>query len=170
MAPKKESKSEFSFSRTFDAPKDLVYEIWLDPEHIKQWLAPGGMTTIFKKVDVRPGGTSLYCMSTPDMKMWGKITYKEIQKTDRLVYVQAFSDENGGSGRHPMAPQFPSEMLTTVLFESVGKKTKISLTWSPLNATDEEIAFFEKEKPGMNQGWGGSFAQLDAYLTKIKSL
>ncbi len=157
--------SEFIISRVFNASVDVIFEMWSDPKHVGQWLAPNGGKTHFKKAEIRAGGMSHYYIETPIGKMWGKIAYREVQKPTKLVYVQSFSDENENITRHPMMPNFPREMLTTVLFEDVGAKTKLTLTWVPINATAEEWAAFESAKGGMSQGWGGSFKQLDAYLT-----
>ncbi len=71
--------------------------------------------------------------------MWAKFVYREIAAPERLVWVHSFSDEAGGLTRHPMSPTWPLEMLTTVTFEEAGPgKTKVTLRWSPLNATAEE--------------------------------
>ena len=170
MAPKENSKasSEFVISRTFNAPRDIIFDMWTDPKHLVNWMGPTGSKSHYKTADIRPGGMSHYYMEIPGGKLWGKVNYKEIQKPSRLVYVQSFSDENGGLGTHPMAPIFPPEMLTTVIFEASGNKTNLTLTWIAVNATDEEIATFEGMKPGMTQGWGGSFERLDEYLANQK--
>jgi uncharacterized protein YndB with AHSA1/START domain len=169
MVPGKNNRtsSEFVITRVFNAPRDLVFDVWTNPEHLKNWLAPGGMKIHYKTCDIRPGGMAHYSMDGPGPKIWGKAVYEEIKKPTRLVYIQCFSDENGGVGTHPMAPTFPRQMRTTVLFEAEGNKTKITLTWVAVDATDEEIQTFETAKPGMSQGWGGSFAQLDAYLNQL---
>ena len=102
------------------------------------------------------------------MKMWGKVQYREITSPSRLVYAQYFSDENEGITRHPMSATWPLEMLTTVLFEAAGNKTKVTLTWEVTSsATPEERDTFEKAKAGMAQGWGGTFAQLETYLNEL---
>ena len=81
------------------------------------------------------------------------------------VWVHSFSDEAGGLTRHPMSPTWPLELLTTVTFEeAAGEKTKLTLRWLPINATEEERRTFEAAHDGMRQGWGGSFDQLAAYL------
>ena len=71
-------------------------------------------------------------------------------------------------GRHPMSPTWPPQMLTTVQFEEVGKKTKIILTWKPVDASDVEMNTFIAAKPGMSQGWGGTFENLEAFLEEVR--
>jgi uncharacterized protein YndB with AHSA1/START domain len=101
------------------------------------------------------------------MVMWGKLVYKEIVPLEKLVYVQCFSDEKGGVTRHPLAPTWPLEMLTEIRFTEEGQKTKVTLSWTPYNASDEENATFDGARGGMEQGWGGSFKVLDAYLSRM---
>ena len=61
------------------------------------------------KMDLRPGGTYHYGMRTPDGKeMWGRFVYREIIPPERIVFVNSFSDPEGGITRHPMAPTWPS--------------------------------------------------------------
>jgi predicted 3-demethylubiquinone-9 3-methyltransferase (glyoxalase superfamily) len=90
--------------------------------------------------------------------MWAKFVYREIVPSERLVWVHSFSDENGGLTRHPLSPTWPLELLTTVAFEDArGGKTKLTLHWSPLNATAEERKTFDAAHDGMTQGWNASF-------------
>jgi uncharacterized protein YndB with AHSA1/START domain len=97
--------------------------------------------------------------------MWAKFVYREIVPQERLVWVHSFSDENGGLTRHPLSPTWPLELLTTVAFEDApGGKTKLTLHWSPLNATAEEQKTFDAAHDGMTQGWNASFERLAAYL------
>jgi hypothetical protein len=65
-----------------------------------------------------------------------------------------------------MEARFPTKMLTTVLFDAMGEKTRVTLTWTPFAATPEEVEFFRAAMPGMSQGWEGSFEQLDVYLAQ----
>ena len=84
-------------------------------------------------------------------------------KGDRVEIVI----DAGGVTRHPMAPTWPLEMLSTFLFEDIGgKKTKFTVHWTPLNASEEERATFAAGKASMQQGWGGTLDKLEAYLPK----
>ncbi len=69
-------------------------------------------------MDLRPGGTYHYGMKAPDgAPMWGKMVYREISPPERIVFINSFSDEAGGTTRHPMAPTWPLEMLSVFTFE-----------------------------------------------------
>jgi uncharacterized protein YndB with AHSA1/START domain len=155
----------FVISRTFDAPRDLVWKAFTDPERMKHWWGPKSFSVFHSKMDLRPGGSYHYGLRGPDgSTIWGKFVYREIVAPERMVVVTSFSDENAGITRHPMAPTWPREMLTTLLFEAANGKTKITIKWTPLNPTDEERQTFESMRNSMQQGWTGTFDKLAAYL------
>jgi uncharacterized protein YndB with AHSA1/START domain len=158
----------FVLSRTFDAPRDVVFRAFIDPERMKHWWGPKGFTVIASTMDLRPGGTYHYGLRAPDgSAMWGKFVYREIAAPERLVFVNSFSDENGGITRHPMSPTWPLEMLSTFSFSEEHGRTTFTIRWSPLNASDEERATFDGARDGMRQGWGGTLDQLAAYLATV---
>jgi len=158
---------EFVITRTFDAPRTLVWKVWTEVEHMMQWYGPKECTTPVAQMDFRPGGRFHYCMQTSDgSKMWGRAVYREIVAPERVVWVNSFSDEAGGLTRHPGSAMWPLEMLTVATFAEHDGKTLVTLTWTTVNATAEEQKTFDENHPGMNQGWTGSFDRLAAYLLK----
>jgi uncharacterized protein YndB with AHSA1/START domain len=163
--------SDFVLSRVLDAPRELVWKCFTDPEHMKHWWGPKGIKVVVSDMDLRPGGTYLYGMQVPDGPvMWGKFVYREVTPPSKLVFINSFSDEKRGLTRHPMSPTWPLEMLSTFTFEEVaGGKTKFTLCWSPHNATEEERKTFNAGHASMTQGWGGTLEQLEAYLAKAKT-
>ena len=121
-------------------------------------------------MDFRVGGTNHYCMRTPDgHDMWGKMVYREIVEPERIVFIQSFSDENGGLGRHPMSPTWPQEMLSTFMFAEHEGKTTFTVTWIPYNATEVERKTFDDGRKGMVGGWTGTLDQLAEYLGAMKA-
>lgn len=163
------TKDNFVINRSFEAPIDLLFEMWSNPHHFSQWLAPNGFTLKFLKADVKVGGTSFYCMSGENgMKIYGKVNYLEITKPSQIVYTQIFCDENENVTRHPMAPTWPETMLTTVqFFKEEDNQTRVSLTWAPHGeTTKEELETFKNSRAGMTHGWTGSFDKLDDFLVK----
>jgi uncharacterized protein YndB with AHSA1/START domain len=157
----------FVISRIFDAPRELVWKAWTEPERFKKWFGPKGCMVPEAKMEVKVGGTAHCCICTPDgREMWGKFIYREIAPPERLVYVQHFSNREGGITRHPMMPTWPRQMLTTVIFAEQNGKTTVTVHWVPLDPTDEERQTFDSAHDSMSQGWGGSFEQLAEYLAK----
>jgi uncharacterized protein YndB with AHSA1/START domain len=160
----------FEISRVLDAPRELVWKCFTDPQHMKQWWGPKGFTVIQSKMDLRVGGTYLYGMKAPNgQPMWGKFTYREIKAPERLVFENSFSDENGGITRHPMNENWPLKMVTVFSFEDApGGKTKFTVNWTPLDATPAELKTFDENRPSMQGGWSGTLESLEAYLAKAK--
>lgn len=112
--------------RSFDAPVDLVWQMWTDSEHFKAWYGPDGASIPVAKMDVRVGGARLVCMevATPDgpMQLWFTGEYREVVEHRRLVYTESMSDENGNVAGHPTATEVRVEL------EDVDGRTKMVLT------------------------------------------
>jgi uncharacterized protein YndB with AHSA1/START domain len=156
----------FVISRTFNAPRDLVWKAWTESEHM-QWWGSKCATITHAKMDFRPGGIFHYCMRTPDGKeMWGKWAIREIVKPNKLVFINSFSDKDAGLTRHPMSPGWPLEVLSTMTFEEINGQTLLTITWQPWLATSDEQKTFDAAHEGMTSGWCGSLDQLEAHLTQ----
>jgi uncharacterized protein YndB with AHSA1/START domain len=167
--PEKENKpAEFVISRVFDAPRELLFKLWTEKEHLMAWFGPKGAEIHACKMDLRPGGVCHYGMRSADgHNMWGKWVFREIKAPERLSFVNSFSNEAGGLGRHPFNPDWPAEMLTTVTFADLGGRTELTVTWTPLAPTEAERKTFDAGHGSMRMGWGGTFDQLAAYVAKL---
>ena len=164
MANEEQTKP-FIISRTLNAPRRVVWDAWTKAEHLSKWFGPKGVSIGTFKLDFRPGGTFHYSMINPDgSEMWGKWTFREITPIERLVLTNSFSDPEGGITRHPLAPMWPKETLSSTTFRDLGKQTELTIEWEPINASSEEVAFFDSGREGMTQGWKGTFEQLEEYL------
>ncbi len=153
-------------TRVFNAPRDLVFKVWTDPQHFGKWWGPKGFSLNVAKMDVRSGGLFLGSQKSPDGHvMWGKFVYQEVTPTEKLVYIQSFSDEAGNTVRAPFNPNWPLEIINILTLTEEDGKTLLSLQGGPVNPTNEEQATFEEMKPMIQQGLGGTFDQLADYLT-----
>jgi uncharacterized protein YndB with AHSA1/START domain len=158
----------FVITRTFDAPRDLVFQAWTQCAHLKHWWGPKGFAFETCKIDLRPGGVFHYGMRAPDgALMWGKWTFQEVAVPERLVFVVAFSDAAGGETRHPFAPDWPLETLSTVTFTEHEGKTTLRAEGAPYNATPAERATFAAGHGSMEVGWGGTLDQFAEYLAQV---
>jgi uncharacterized protein YndB with AHSA1/START domain len=159
----------FSISRVLNAPRSLVYQVNTDAAHLAKWLSPAGFEVIKAALDLRVGGTYHYGLKSPDGKeMWGRQVFREIVPNERLVYIQSFSNPEGGLERHPFSPTWPLEMWAMTTFEDAGAgKTRLTVTWRPHEADEAAIATFDAGRPGMEQGFGGTFAKLESYLASL---
>jgi uncharacterized protein YndB with AHSA1/START domain len=158
----------FVISRVFDAPRERVWQAWTEVERLKQWFSPKGCTVIAGKMDLRPGGIYHYGLRMPTgQEFWGRFVYREVVKPERLVWVNSFSDKDGGLSTHPMNPDWPREMMTTVRLTDLGGKTDVTIEWIPVDgSTKLEIGTFDKGRDSMKGGWTGTMENLTAYLAK----
>lgn len=163
-------KEIFVINRAFDAPLELMFEMWSNPKHFGKWLAPTGFEMKFIRSDIRSNGSTFYFMTNgAGVDMYGRAEYLEITKPNRLVYTQQFCDSKENISRHPGATTWPETMLTTVLLTEEGpSRTRVTIQWETYGTvTQDELEAFAKERTGMTQGWTGSFDKLEAYITQI---
>jgi uncharacterized protein YndB with AHSA1/START domain len=159
----------FVISRVFDAPRDLVWKLHTEAEHLKHWWGPKGFEVTHAQVDLRPGGLFHYCLRMPDGgDVWGKWVFQEITPPERLVVITSFSDKDGGTGRHPMSPTWPLEMHSVMTFAEEGGRTRVTIDWIPQNATEIERKTFAESHDSMRGGFTGTFERLAAYLARIR--
>jgi uncharacterized protein YndB with AHSA1/START domain len=129
------SKDAVVIERSFDAPVDLIWQMWTEPEHFKAWYGPQGATIPVAKMEVRVGGSRLVGMEmqTPDgvMQMWFTGEYREVVENERLVYTESMSDENGNvlsPSDMGMPEGHPTTTEVRVELEDVGGRTKMVMT------------------------------------------
>ncbi len=131
MATTLKNKDELTITRIFDAPRELAWKAWTDPELLKSWWGPKNFTAPVSKIDLRADGKYLFCMRGPDGKdYWSTGVYREIVPTERIVLTDSFADEKGNvvpASQYGMAGDWPLELLITVTFEEIGGKTKMIL-------------------------------------------
>jgi uncharacterized protein YndB with AHSA1/START domain len=158
----------FIMSRTFDAPRALVWKAWTDVEELKRWFGPKGSVITKCSLDLRVGGVFHYCLRGPDgSEMWGKWVFREITAPERIALITSFSDADGGTTHHPMAPTWPLEMYSMTTFTEAAGKTTVTLNWSAYKGSALENKTFDENHDSMRQGWGGTFDQLAEYLAKL---
>jgi uncharacterized protein YndB with AHSA1/START domain len=146
---------DLAITRTFDAPRALVFEAFSNPEHAKQWMGPRGFTATHFEQDARPGGKWRACLhQTGDWQgrtypdLWQGGVFKEIVPPERIVYTFAWEGQGGQSTR---------ETLITISFTELDDgKTQM----------DFHQAFFDSlsQRDGHYQGWNSSFDCLSDYL------
>jgi uncharacterized protein YndB with AHSA1/START domain len=158
---------EFVISRTFDAPRDLVYEAFTTPESLAQWWGPAGFTMTVSRFELRPGGICLYHLAgSGGHEMWARFLFREIAPPERIVFISSFSDESGGLTRAPFAGTWPLQMLTTLTLAERDGKTTLTLRVGALEAAEEEVKTFESGFDSMRQGFGGALQQLADLLAR----
>lgn len=158
---------DFVITRQLQAPIQQVFDAWSQQDQLQQWWGPKGFTIGVKSFDFNPGGLFHYNMQAGNMApMWGRFRYVDIEAPHRIVFINSFSDENGGITRAPFEEQWPLEMRNIVTLSEAGGVTTLTLTGSAENATPEEAAVYGANHESMHQGFGGTFDNLEAFLAQ----
>jgi uncharacterized protein YndB with AHSA1/START domain len=155
------SKDAVVIERLFDAPVGLIWQMWTDPEHFKQWYGPKGFTVPVADMDVRVGGRRIICMASPDgsMKMWTTGEFTEIVPNERLVYTESPSDEHGNAvspSAMGMPDGYPATTEVTVLLTELGGRTRMVMTHAGVPADS-----------GAGGGWEQAFDKLADYVDAV---
>lgn len=148
------SNREVTITRLFDAPRELIFEAWTEPEHIAKWFGPGAFTVAECHIDLRVGGRWYLVMRANDevASFMGRNhpcggEYLEIVPPKRLSFTNNALDTDGN---------VILEGLTTVTFETVGGKTRMTLVTRASGTGDRVSAMLA----GMEQGWSESLDKL----------
>ena len=159
---------EYLLERVFNAPREMVWRAWTDPEILHRWYGPNIETTIHK-FDLKPGGSWLNEMKMGEKSDFSRMDFQEVTPPEKLVWHHSSSDADWNIVSNPMMPDWPRTLLTTVTFEDMGDKTTVRLTQIPMNATDAEIAFFAGAMSGMDNGWGSGYEIIDTLLEELQA-
>lgn len=159
---------EYKLDRIFNAPRELVWRAWTDPEVLHRWYGPG-VETIIHQYDLKPGGAWLNEMKWGDNSDLSKMMFQEVVPPEKLVWHHSSTDAEWNIVASPRMPDWPKVLLTTVTFEDLGDKTNVRLTQVPMDATDAEIACFAEMMAGMDQGWGSGYAIIDELLVELQA-
>lgn len=147
---------ELVITRLVNAPRELVWEVWTNPEHVIHWWGPDGFTNTIHEMEVKPGGIWRFMMHGPNgMDYPNKIVFTEVVKPEKLVYIH--SDDN-----EPPKKMFHS----TIVFEKDGDKTNIIMTVVFDTAEEKDKAVREV---GAVEGGKQTLRKLDEYLAKIEN-
>jgi uncharacterized protein YndB with AHSA1/START domain len=158
---------ELVITRVFDAPRELVWKAFTEPDRLAHWWGPPDFTMLVRTLDLRPGGVFHYAMRSPAGEVaWGRFVFREIQAPERLVFVNSFADADGNIARSPFSPAWPLEILNTLTLAEAGGKTTVTLRGGPINATEQERATFWDGLESVRRGFAGTFDQLAAYLAE----
>jgi uncharacterized protein YndB with AHSA1/START domain len=139
--------------RVLDAPRELVWTAWTDPKHLAQWWGPDGFTTTTSAYDLRQGGVWRFVMHGPDGRDYqNRITFDEIVKPERIVYHHDGDDDVE-----------PVQFRTTVTFEDLGGKTRLTMrALFPTAAARDRVI----KEYGAAEGAVQTLSRLADYLAK----
>ncbi len=125
--------------RTFEAPPDLVWRMWTEPDHFREWYGPSGAEIPEATMDVRVGGLRRIEMNANGgaIRMWFIGEYVEVEETRRLVYTESMADEQGNllsPAEMGMPGDQPTTTKVTLELEDLGGRTRLVLTHAGIPA------------------------------------
>jgi uncharacterized protein YndB with AHSA1/START domain len=154
------AKKEITIVRTYDAPREKVWQAWTDPKQLAQWWAPRGFTNPTVEIDAKVGGELYIVMQAgkelgamSGMKAPMKGIFSEVVAPEKLVFSNMALDEAGNvmlSGE------------TSVTFEDIGGKTKMTVR----TGAEGTVPNAEQMLGGMEQGWNEQSDKLAEFLTR----
>jgi uncharacterized protein YndB with AHSA1/START domain len=121
---------QIEVTRTFNAPVEMVWKLWTDPELIKRWWGPKYFTSPVATIDFQEGGKSIVSMQAP-AEMGGQVfysawVYTTIIPLKTIEFIQSLSDAEGNKinpTQVGMPPDFPADIQTIVTFKKVDNST-----------------------------------------------
>ena len=144
-------------TRVFNAPIELVWKAWTEPEYVMKWWGPDYFTSPSAKIDFREGGTSLVCMRAPQdfggQDFYNTWVYQKIVPMQRIEFIQNLADKDGNRidpASIGMPSNFPEDTRTVVTFKDLGdNRTEMAVTEYNMPAPDTEMG--KNAELGLNQ-------------------
>lgn len=155
-------KLDLVLERVVDVPRELVWQAWTMPEHVKKWFAPAPWTTVDCEIDLRPGGLFRTVMRSPEGQEFPSDgCYLEIVENEKIVWTSALLP-----GYRPvLQPESGADVLFTavILLETHEKGTKYTAVAIHKDEADKS----NHEEMGFHDGWGKCLDQLVALVKEI---
>lgn len=150
------SERELVLTRIIDAPPEKLFRAWTEPALIVQWFTPSPWTTVHAETDLRPGGSSLVVMRSPDGQEFpNRGVYLEVVKNEKLVFTDAYT-----AAWEPSDKPF---MTAIISFEALGDKTRYTARVRHWTVADREA----HEQMGFHEGWGKATDQLAEFVATL---
>lgn len=159
-------KNTFTLTRTFNAPRQRVFDAFTHADALAQWWGPVEAPIDVIKLDFRIDGVFHYKMKGQQIS-YGLFKYKEIDRPRSITWINSFANEHGEIIKPPFKDlDIPQEILNKITLTEENGITTLFLSSEPMNASSNEIDTFNAINESMQQGYGGTFDQLEDYLNK----
>jgi uncharacterized protein YndB with AHSA1/START domain len=147
----------------FDAPRERVFDAWVDPSSLEQWFAPPGCVLEIVRIDARPGGAYHWCINDPAFgSCWSIGTYVEVVRPERLVFTSVIADSEGAPATPASQghdPRWPSETLVRVTFSERGQQTVVRL--------EQSVSEILAKRTGAHPSWIAMLGRLTQLLSRM---
>ena len=158
--------SKIEIIHTFNTARENVIKAFTQAEHLQNWWGPKGWEFNISTFEFSHGGVFHYSQKSPDGDiMWVKFIYDEISIPEKIVYTQFFSNDEGNVVRAPFNNTWPMKVQNTFSFLEHDGKTTLTTIQTPVSATEEELNTFVESQDLIQEGFSGTFIQLEDYLS-----
>lgn len=164
MVSRVENERFLVLERVYDMPRDQLFQLFKEPEHLKRWWSTDGWELPVCNMDFRPGGVWHYCMKCVDknqeeygMESWNKTIYKDIIEPEKIVYNDYFSDAEGNINESMPSPE------VTMEFIDLGSQTKL-VSRSEFDSADSLQAVLDM---GLLEGIIQTWNNLDVLVERL---
>lgn len=158
---------EFSSTQTINAPRELVFKLWTDPNHFLNWWAKDSEIKV-NKLDIQPEGIFHYGFETSyGETKWTKLVYQKMEKPTYLSFTSSPSDEKGRISDDFTKRSWPLEVLDEITFLEENGKTVLHMKSKPINATPAERKLFKDTHQAMETSFKLSCDRLIEYINSI---
>lgn len=141
------SDREIVLRRVFEAPLELVWEVWTNPKHIVKWWGPKGFTTTIETMDVRPGGVFQHVMHGPDGADYpNRCVFKEVVKPKLIVYTQTGGRKGGpgatfeGRWTFEALDGLRTRVTGRLIFASAGERSRVAREFGAVEGGEQTLA------------------------------
>lgn len=158
--------ADLEFTRLIDAPRELLFQVWTETEHFKQWFGPHEVEVPFCRIEPRPGGLLHFCHRLRGVEIWIKGQYREFIPPERLVFALGFVDTEGHAAAHPMFPDWPLDalILTTVTIADQARGTELKIRQQIVSGVADAEIVFKRMRDATQAGWGETLERLLDYV------
>lgn len=134
--------NEIIITRLIDAPRELIWEVWTNPDHAAKWWGPNGFTTTTKSMDLRPGGKWIYTMHGPDGTDYpNEVKYLEVVKPERIVHMQGDGQRDWFKGIATFTVEGDQTRVTiNHIFPTAEERNEVALKYGAIEGGKQHLA------------------------------
>lgn len=151
----------------FEAPPELVWRAWTEPELIRRWFAPG-LDIEVHRFEPEPGGLWLQELRMGPQALRQRTEFREVAPPRRLVMLMSTAGPDWEPVDNPFVADWPPALLTTVTLEAEDGGTGLTLEWTPHEASEAQNAAFGAAAESLDEGWAKGMEALEGLLDELR--
>lgn len=157
---------QYHLERNFEASIENVWKCWSEADLLSVWYGPG-VETVIHELTLESGGQWMCEMRFGEQSHFQLTTFSEVDAPNRWSGFQSSCDSEGKIINNPMMPDWPRSLQTEVTLETIENGTRLTLTWTPHEASEAQIACFASMMGGAGKGWEKGMDEMARLLSEI---